>query len=427
MAVTTVANLNGLFKKQFHERLEDFRPDFAILQKEGFISWVPDEKTNGEFYAIPTLLRGNQSVTYNGDGGSSVTLNTSRSAIMKEAQVYGSEMMCKGELLLKVLSQAAAKGPRAFVKASAWLVEDLTRLAHTRVEIAALYGQSGLGTVESVTDLTGGYANIVITEATWAPGMWVLLEGAGIDSFTGTSKNNSSGVLGVETVTISSRTIKVSFTGTLADEIDADDELYFEGANAGSGTFKEMCGLYKQLTTTSGTLFNIDRGAYTLMQGNVFSSVGPITKAKLIEYSMAPVNKGCMSDLTVLVGTATWSDLAAEDMALRMFDSSYSPEKSQSGSRELIYESVNGSLKVLCHPMLKGGHFIMFNPDEVIWCGSSKTTFEVPGVGGNGVNDQPQFFTHVTDTNYVRLVNYTDCAVYALCPARTAVGTGITH
>lgn len=424
MAVGVVSDLDGLFKKQFHDKIEDLKPDHVILQRDGFVEWVPSDKLNGQFYAIPTLLRSNQGVTYNGESGAAISLLAARPGLMKEAQIYGSEMMLRGQLVLKVLAQAAEKGPQAFAKASAWLVEDLTAVAHTRVEIAALYGQSGLGTVNTVTDLGGGLANITITDATWAPGMWVLLEGAGVDAFTSTTKNNATGVLGVNTVTISTNTINISYSGTLASEIAAGDELYFEGANSGSSVFKEMCGLYKQLTTVSGTLFNIDRGAYTLMQGNVYGSVGAITKAKIVDYSMAAVNKGCMSDLIVFVGTATWSDLAAEQMALQMFDQSYSPEKTQSGSKEILYTSINGKLKVVCHPMIKGGHAIMFNPDEVIWCGSSKTTFQIPGVGEE---NKDKFFQQVVGTNYVELVNYTDCAIYCLCPARTVVLTGITH
>jgi ribose 5-phosphate isomerase RpiB len=424
MAVTGISDLDGMFKKQFHDRIEDLIPDHAILQREGFISWVDSDKMNGQFYAIPTLLRSNQGVTYNGESGASASLLAARPGLMKEAQVYGSEMMLRGQLVLKVLSQAAEKGPKAFAKASAWLVEDLTNVAYTRVEIAALYGQTGLGTVESVTDIDGATATVVITEATFAPGMWVLLEGAGLDSFTGTTKNNATAALTVNSVTIGTRSLVVTYSGTLGSEIAANDVLFFEGANAGSGSFKEMCGLFKQLTTTSGTLFNIDR-SYTLMQGNSTSSVGAITKAKIVDYSMAAVNKGCMSDLVLLVGTATWSDLQAEDMAARMFDSSYSSEKSESGTKEIIYTSINGQIKVICHPMVRSGHAIGFNPDEVIWCGSSKTTFEIPGV--SGVTEDPKFFNYVNGTNYVELNNYTDCAIYCLCPARTFVLQGITH
>lgn len=412
--------LNGLFKKQFHDQLEDLKPQHVILQNS-LIDWVPADKQNGEFYGVPTVLRSNQGVTYLGESGDVGTLKSAKPGVMKEAQIKGSEINIRGQLAYKALSQAATAGPRAFKKSSAWLVEDLAYVAHTRIEIATLYGQSGLGTVESVTDVTpGSVATVVITAPTFAPGMWACLEGATLDSFTGTTKNNATGVITVTSVDTSTRTLTVSYSGTLASEITAGDELFFEGANAGAGVFNEMCGLFKQMSTTSGTLFAIDRGAYSLMKGNVVGTVGTLTKAKLVAASMKAVDKGCMSDLVVLVSTAGFATLNAEDMALRQFDQSYSPEKSQSGSKELIYESVNGSLKVVCHPMVKPGHAFIINTEDVLYIGSSKPTFEIPGMS-------EQFFRLVQDANAVELQNYSDLAVYVLKPAQTVILTGITQ
>jgi hypothetical protein len=107
-------------------------------------------------------------------------------------------------------------------------------------------------------------------------------------------------------------------------------------------------------------------------------------------------------------------------MALRRFDGSYTPEKSESGTKELIYDSVNGQIKVVCHPMVKKGHFMIFNPKEVIWVGSAKPTFEIPGMS-------EQFFRLVQDQNAVELQNYADIAIYAIKPGRTVVGTGLTY
>jgi hypothetical protein len=413
MAANDLSALNGNFKKQFHGKVEELIPDPCILQREDMISWVDSEKMNGEFYAIPTLLRSNQGVTYLGQSGSVGTLKDARPGQMKEAQVYGSELNVRGQLSYKALSQASAAGPKAFKKSMAWLVEDLAQVAYVRWEIATLYGQSGLGTVETATDLTGGLANIVITAGSFAPGIWVLLEGATLDAFTGTTKNNSSGVLIVQTVTTSTRTVKVSFTGTLADEVDPDDELYFEGANLGSSSFNEIVGLYKQMTTVSGTLFNIDRGAYSLMQGNVKASVGQPTRAKLVDAAMLAVDKGYLGELVCLVSSKTWTALHNEDAALRVFDSSY--------DSELIFSKVGGNIKIVCHPMLKPAHFMMFPTETVIFCGSSKPTFEIPGKGGE------EFFRTVENSNAVELQNFSDMAVYVIKPCHTVVGTGLTH
>lgn len=416
----TLADFDGLFKEQLHGDLVDLKPDHVLLQNS-LIDFVPSDKLNGEFYSIPTVLRSNQGVSYLGDTGAVGALNAARPGVMKEAQIKGSELNIRGQLSYKQLSQAASKGAQAFRKSSAWLVEDLAFVAHVRIEIAALYGQSGIGTVETATDVTpGSVADLVITDATFAAGIWVLLEGAALDAFTTTTKNNATAALVVTNVTTSSRTIRVTYSGTLASEVAAGDELYPQGAYSGGTTWNEMAGLYKQMTTTSGTLFNIDRGAYSLMKGNVVSSVGALTKAKLVTHAMLAVDKGCMSDLVVLVGTKAFATLNAEDMALRQFDSSYSPAKSQSGSKEIIVESVNGSLKVVCHPMVKNGHAFIFNPEDVLFVGSSQPTFEIPGM-------PEKFFRLLQDANAVELQNYADLAIYAIKPAQTVMLTGITY
>lgn len=417
-AANDVSTLSGLFKDQFADSLNNVMPDYVLLQKDGFIDWVPQDKMNGELYSIPTLLRSNQGVSYLGEGGTVQALSDAVNGVMKEAQVKGTEINVRGQLSYKAMSQALNGGPRAFTKATAWLIEDLSNVAFTRLEASALYGQTGLGTVESVTDNTTS-ADIVVTTATFAPGLWLAAEGAYIDSFTTTTKNNT-GTLKITGVTVSSRTIRVAYTGTIANDCAADDVLYFAGSNAGSGTFNEMVGLYKQLTATTGTLFNIDKSAYTLIQGNTYSSTGALTKAKVIDAAMRTVDKGNMSNLKCLVSTKGWAKLAAEDLALRMYDGSYSAEEAKSGSRGFSYEYVGGTIEVVCHPMVKYGEAFLFNPDDVIWAGSSKVTFELPG-------RSDQFFDLVPGYNGCEMQAYADCAVYHTKPSRGCIMTGITY
>jgi hypothetical protein len=412
-----VATLSGNFKDQFHSKLEDLMPDFVLLQKDGFIDWVPSDKMNGELYSIPTLLRSNQGVTYLGEGGTVQSLNDAVAGLMKEAQVKGTEINVRGQLSYKALSQASAAGPKAFVKAAGWMVEDLANVAYTRLEISALYGQSGIGTVESVTDNTTS-ADLVITAATFAPGIWVGAEGAYIDSFTTTTKNNS-GTLQVSRVTVSSRTVRVLYSGTIASDCAADDELYFKGAYSGTTTWSEMVGLYKQMTDVTNTLFNIDRSAYTLIQSNQKTSVGAVTKAKIIDAAMMVVDKGGMSNLKCLISTKGWSSLAAEDLALRSYDSSYSAEKAKSGSKALEFSYVGGQIEVIAHPCVKAGHFFLFNPDDLLWCGSSKVSFELPG-------RSEQFFDFVPAKNAVEMQCFADAALYLIRPSHACMGTGCT-
>ena len=413
----TVSTLNGLFKTQYAPDLNDLIPQHAILMQK--LKYVPADKQNGAFYAVPCILRSNQGVSYLGESGGVNELTTAINAIMKEAQVKGSELNIRGQLSYKALSQAATAGARAFKKSSSWLVEDMANVSFTRLELSTLHGQEGLGVVQA--DATGSAAlvDVIVSEPTWATGIWVVLEGALFEFWDGDTSRSVVGQL--TKVTSATRTLQFSRVGSgdLTD-ISADDKIFFKGAKAGA-SYNEMAGLFKQYSTTSGDLFAIpNRQDYSLLQGNVASGIGEISSAKVVEAASLAVDKGLMTDALVLVGTKTFADLNAENMGLRMFDSSYSGAKAENGSKELSYDHINGKLTVVCHPFVKNGQALIMDPNDALFVGSSKPTFEIPGM-------PDKFFRLVEGKNAVELQNYADLAVFAHKPGQGVVLTGITH
>lgn len=413
----TVSTLNGLFKTQYAPDLNDLIPQNAILMQK--LKYVPADKQNGAFYAVPCVLRSNQGVSYLGESGNVGDLSTAINAIMKEAQVKGSELNIRGQLSYKALSQAATAGARAFKKASSWLVEDMANVSFTRLELATLHGQEGLGIVEN--DPSGSSpVNVVVTDESWATGIWVVLEGALFEFWDGDTSRNVVGQL--TKVTSSSRTLQFTYfsgAGALSN-IAAGDKIFFKGAKDGAA-YNEMAGLFKQYATTTGELFAIqNRQDYSLLQGNVASGIGEISSAKVVEAASLAVDKGLMTDALVLVGTKTFADLNAENMGLRMFDSSYSGAKAENGSKELSYDHINGKLTVVCHPFVKNGQALIMDPNDALFVGSSKPTFEIPGM-------PDKFFRLVEGKNAVELQNYADLAVFAHKPGQGVVLTGITH
>jgi hypothetical protein len=409
----TVDTLNGLFKTQYAPDLNDLIPQHAILQQK--IKYVPADKQNGAFYAVPCVLQSSQGVSYLGESGDAQSLQNAINAIMKEAQVKGSELNIRGQLSYKALSQASTAGARAFKKSSSWLVEDMANVAFTRLELSTLHGQVGLGNILSVDT---GDTSVIITDESWATGIWVVLEGAQFDLWEGATKHCT-----VKLVKVESDLQKLYFSivsgSGFASAAGAD--IFPAGAKTGENTFNEMCGLFKQYSTTSGRLFNIDdRQNYSLLQGNVVSGVGEISSAKIVEACSKAVDKGLMTDAIVLVGTKTFADLNAENMGLRMFDSSYAGAKAENGSQALSYDHINGKLSVVCHPFVKSGQALIMDPNDALFVGSSKPTFEIPGM-------PEKFFRLVQDYNAVELQNYADLAVFVHKPGQGVVLEGITH
>ena len=415
----TVDTLNGLFKTQYAPDLNDLIPQHAIMMQK--LKYVPADKQNGAFYAVPCVLRSNQGVSYLGESGGVNALSEAINAIMKEAQVKGSELNIRGQLSYKALSQAATAGARAFKKSSSWLVEDMANVSFTRLELSTLHGQQGLGKVTGTPSiLSPAVVEVEISDETWATGIWVVLEGALFEVWNGDANRNL--VLQLSKIISADRKLQFTFvsgTGTFGS-IAAGDDIYPNQAKDGAA-YNEMAGLFKQYSTTSGSLFGIDnRQNYALLQGNVASGIGEISSAKVVEAASLAVDKGLMTDAVILVGTKTFADLNAENMGLRMFDSSYSPAKAENGSKELSYDHINGKLTVVCHPFVKNGQALIMDPNDALFVGSSKPTFEIPGM-------PDKFFRLVENYNAVELQNYADLAVFAHKPGQGVVLTGITH
>jgi hypothetical protein len=410
-----VSTLNGLFKTQYAPDLNDLIPQHAILQQK--IKYVPADKQNGAFYAVPCVLQSNQGVSYLGESGGVADLNDAINAIMKEAQVKGSELNIRGQLSYKALSQAATAGARAFKKSSSWLVEDMANVSFTRLELSTIYGQVGLGEVLSNTSTGSGACDIVITEPTWATGIWVVLEGAQFQFWGPSNALRAT----VKLVKVNSDLRKLSFVTVSGNEttIVAGDDVYPRGAKTADG-YNEMAGLFKQYNPATTDLFGINRVPYTLLQGNEYSAVGEISSAKVVQGASLAVDKGLMTDAVFLCGTKTFADLNAENMGLRMFDSSYAGAKAENGSQALSYDHINGKITVICHPFIKSGDALLMDANDALFVGSSKPTFEIPGM-------PDKFFRLVQDKNAVELQNYADLAVFVHKPGQGVIYSGITH
>jgi hypothetical protein len=409
-APNTFSTLNGLFKINYADKLLDLVPDFAILQKK--IDFAPAGKGElGNFYAQPVNLSQEGGFTYNGEAGTVVTLNDAINGVMKEAQVKGSELILRAQLSYTALSRAATQGARAFKRASSWKVLDMNNSMRKRLEIAMLYGQTGVATVSSLASQV-----ITITDATWAGGIWAGTEGHVIDVYQSDLATLRQGGLVIASVDSDAKTITVTGTTT---GIVATDVVFFKGANS-AGTFNEMAGL-KKIITNTGTLFNISAATYSLWKGNTVSSVGQLTHGKIQDAISKPVNKGLMEKVLCLVAPKAWGVLNSDQSALRAYDSSYSSKKSENGAESLVFHSTNGEIEIMSHPFVKEGDVFMLPLDTVCRVGSTDMTFAVPGFEGE------QFFTLVSAKNAVEIQCMADQAIFIEKPAHSTYMSGVTY
>lgn len=407
----TFSTMNGMFKTVYADKLLDLVPDYAVLQK--LVEFCPADKETGNFYAQPVNLSHEAGFTYNGDAGTVVALNAAINATMKEAQVKGSELILRSQIAYTALSRASTKGQKAFKNASSWKVEDMNNSVRKRLEIAMLYGQSSVAAVSSLST-----QDILITEASWAGGIWAGSEGSIIDVYQADGATLRRASLTITGVDADTRTLTVTGTTT---GIVATDLVYFKGANS-SGTFNEMAGL-KKIITNTGTLFNISAAlttGFSLWRGTTVSSVGQISHGKIQDAVSRAVNKGLMEKVTVLVSPKAWSVLNTDQAALRVFDSSYSTSKAENGSEALTFHAANGPLEVRSHPMVKDGDAFILPIESLKRLGSVDLSFGVPGM------DQ-EFFTLVSGYNAVELQCMADQAIFIEKPAHCVYMSGLTY
>lgn len=408
----TVSTLNGLFKVRYAEKLLPLVPEFAILQQK--VEFERSKKV-GSYYAQPVQLASENGFTYLGTSGAVGALNDPRAGVLKEAQVIPSELQLVSYMSNSSITRAM-ESEAAFMRETKWKVIDMNNSTRRRIEIACFYGQVGIGTIESVTDNTTT-SDIVITAATWAGGIWAGMEGAALDAFTSTTKNNSGGPLVIVSVNSDLRTLTVS--GAITGEAAAADVLYFTGSNAGAGAFNEMAGLQKIIGNT-GTLFNIDASTYSLWKGNTVSTIGPLSFAKLQQYIALAVNKGLMEKVAVFCSPKAWGVLNSNEAALRMYPNASSTF--ENGADTIKYKSQNGQVEVFAHPMVKDGDLFVVPLQLLTRIGSVDLSFALPGA-----DQADTYFDRVPGYSAVQLQCMSDQALFLEKPALAVYGSGITY
>jgi hypothetical protein len=409
-APNTISTLNGLFKVVYADRLEDLVPDFAILQKR--VAFSSSEKELGQMYAQPVNLAHESGFTYTGEAGTVGSLNDAKAGVMKEAQVKGSELILRAQLAYKVLSSASKGGQKAFKKATAWKIEDMNNSMRKRLEIAMLYGQSGVGRVSGAPS-----ANVItISEATWAGGIWAGAEGSVLQAFDGVTgsdtEHNTSTDLTITAVDSDARTITVTNDGNVAD----GDYLFFYGARSASA-FNEMAGLHKIITNT-GTLFNISASSYSLWKGTAVTSAGQLEFSVIADAVARAANKGLMEKVLCLVSPKAYAVLNSDQAALRVYGAE--SQKGKNGFESLLFHSANGAIEIVAHPMVKQGDAFLLPESSMLRIGSVDLSFGVPGM-------DEDFFMFVPAKNAVEVQCVADQAIFLEKPAHAVHISGITY
>lgn len=403
----TILTLDGLFKNTYADKIENLIPQNNKLQQ--MIKFIAKDKSPGLLYNQPVVLGLEHGITYANEDDGAFELNESIAGTMRNAQIRGFQMVLRSAISYSAASRSLTS-QAAFQDSTKFLVGNMLDSMRKKVEVELMYGQSGIGEVEAPVTITTAGVDCLIKDAQWSPGIWGGAEKMKIEAYTAGVINGS--VMEVVSVSFENKSVKLK-TATGSVNLLADDVIYPSGAFG-----KQMAGLHKILSNT-GSLFGIDAASYTLWKGNVFTpgTLGTpvvLTFAILQQAIAKAVEKGLDKDVVCMVNPGHWDDLLTEQASLRQYDSSYSSDKSENGSKQIKFHSQNGLVEVTPSIFVKEGFAYIICPEDLVRVGSTDVTFKRPGQGDN-------FFRDLESAAGYELRSYTDQALFCIKPGRQVI------
>jgi hypothetical protein len=405
--MTTRADLNGIAKRVFG-KVSKAVPSWAELQKR--MEFQSRAKIGAEYEELVYLRRPHGVTTARTTAGTVYNLNAVRVMKSEPARVAGCELVLRDQVPYGLAAAAQQSGAQAYEAAVAEVLLQLAESHRFYIEVGMLYGRSpdGIGRVESVSG-SGTTRAWVITRASWAPGLWVQAEGAGLDAFinSGGTQRNTNAVVDVVSVDADNRTVNVSGNATDLSAVVAGDMIVFRTQDA------EMFSGIDAIVRNTGTLFNISASTYGLWRGTTFDNGGnPLTLAAAHTAITRAAVKGGLGDMVCYLNTYSWQDLIDDQGALRRYADRTKQEYVQGAENIKFYGSNGGVIEFVPHPMVKGGEAFSLCMDDWIRGGESDLTQKTPGA------DNDDFFHEIPGQAGFEVRNFSSQFVMSRRPAR---------
>lgn len=400
--------LDQLYKNVYESGTVRALPDFAKIQRR--VKFSQKEKL-GDFYEVPCVLGYEHGFTYAVDGAGVVQLNTAVAGNVKKAKVQGCLIYLRSRLSYEDVMKASSAGNAAFESATGLVVDNMERSFAKRLELSFLYGQQGLGKVDSNASGT-----LTLTSASWSGGIWTGMKDCILEAWTSQSATATQHDTDLTVSAVSHSDKTVTVTGT-SSSVVANDHLYFKGART-STAHKECAGIDKILTNT-GELFNIDAASFEMWKATTRTVNAEISFLHVVNGISDGANKGLEEEAVAWFGPHNWNKMNSDQAALRRHGAEMT-SNAKNGTKAITYVSTNGSTEIESHPMVKNGDgFLVPNPAKRIKrVGASNITARLPGFGET-------VFHHVTDYTALELRMMADQAICIEIPGHCVKYDGI--
>lgn len=412
--------------KRIVSELEKAQPFHEVLGKR--VPFNGKMTRLGRSYLIPVVVQPPNGVTYVGNTPTAQSLKAGRPMQIQEAEAFSYELDVMEQTPWAVFERMRG-GEQSVQAYLSILMLFLKRTGLTRREASLLIGQNanGWGVVDTVTDHTT-YATLVIKADQWRGGLWWAAgPGATFDSFTSTTKNNSTAALVLVGVNPANHSIDVQYGGTLSSEVTSGDVLVPEGSWDGT-TYYDMPGLLVQNSNTTGTSLGLSGATYPNWAGNTFA-VGGLFTEDAEEYYLGYLrNRGGEGKMSVYLPEPSWRDRIAQHQGKRMMDSSYTPNKQTTGEQGFDYSTETyGKVEHVLLRFLADSEALLQVDDNCVVVGSRDTSLGIPSRVLGDKSDEGDNLLHVPGTNYGESYCTHDLGVVQRMPSSSAVLTAITH
>lgn len=403
---STVSTLNGLFKEVYADKVLNLMPDNVVLLN--MVDFVPQDKVTGNLYHQPVILGHEHGMTYGGPDGNAFSLNEAIAGQVRDATVQGYEFLLRTQISYAVAARSA-KSQSAFERGTKLIVANMIRSFAKRLECVLFYGQKELALVGANSSAS---TVVQISDASWAPGIWIGAENAQIQIYDATLATLR-GLREVEGVDMELKQITVDAALTLT----AGDRVFWKGAQG-----NEFKGLQAIIQETS-SLFGINPSQYSLFKGVEYSAGSADLSFSKIQQAIARgVEKGLDEDVVCMVNPRTWAKLLSDQAALRMYDSSYRMAEAENGSQSIKFHAQNGVVEIKPCTYVKEGLAFIIPPKELMRVGSTDVTFRLPGR-----DQQDDFFLELPTNAGYELRAYSDQALFTGSPGKLILITSIVN
>ena len=359
------------------DKIENLIPDGVKLLK--LVPYVESAKEIGNFYNQPVQLTHEHGVTYSKADNGAFDLLDAVSAVFKNAQLVGSQMLIRSAMGYEAAARAS-NDKKAFVKATSLMVQNMVNSMAKRLEISMFYGSTNIGQIASQTGATTARV-FTLTTASWASGIWAGAENMPLDVSAlavPAAVFNTNAQLLVTAVDLTARSVAVSGNATDLTNIDAQIAAGAFLCPRGSIT-NDVTGLDRIITNT-GTLYAISAATYALWKGNTFDAQNAaLSFQKILAAVALSVERGLDQDVVCLLSPKTWANISSDQAALRMYDDSYKSSKLETGASEYSFHGQNGKIDIVSSIYVKEGEAFIFPPKRLKRIGAMNISFKMPG------------------------------------------------